>query len=621
MSDLKQIKLRFLDSFRFMAKSLDSLASNLSEFLHIDLNFVDKTDFERNLLKRKCKFPYEYITDIKKLDETQLPPIENFVSLLSGAGITTEEYTHAQTVWNQFGCKNLGDYSDLYLKVDVLLLADIITAFRNTCYRVYNLDPAHYFTSPGLTWDAMLKHTKIKLELLTDFSMLNFIQKGIRGGISQCSHRYAKANNPLVPDFNSAAPITWLMYLDACNLYGYAMLQPLPISGFQWVDNITDFDVTKIADDAEEGYFLDIDASYPEHLHNAHNDLPFLVETRQPPGNEKGEKLLATFLDKINYVIHYRNLKQAIKHGIIIKKINRVLKFKQSAWLKSYIELNTLLRQLATNDFERAFFKLMINAIFGKTLENVMKRIDVKLKTHWENIGRRKGAASLIASTRFKNCTVFSEHLVAIQLRKTKVFYNKPIYVGFSVLEISKLHMYDFFYDFIKVYFPNEMSKLCYMDTDSLTLLLRSENIYNFIKTHSDYFDTSNYSEDNKFGILRRNKAVPGIFKDEYGGKVLQEFIGFRSKMYCHKVVGDKDKKVVKGIRKIVLNNSISFNDFKECLLKTNVVIYVTQVLFHSIKHEMFTTLQNKVCLSAYDNKRFVAEDGIRTYAWGHKNL
>ncbi|XP_071055118.1 uncharacterized protein [Onthophagus taurus] len=408
-------KLRFVDSFRFMASSLDSLAGNLDEFDLINIRKFFPHNDQFRLLSKKGIFPYGYMDSLDKLNVTSLPPKNAFFNKLSFEDITDEQYSHAQTVWEKFNCQNLKDYSDLYLKTDVLLLADVFEKFRQVCFKTYDLDPAHYYTAPGLSWDAMLKFTKIKLELLTDIDQVHFIKKGIRGGISQCSLRSAKANNKYMDDYNHNLPSNFLMYWDANNLYGWAMSQFMPVSNFKW---------------------LNVDIEYPTALHDLHNDLPFLAENLIAPNNrcESERRLIPNLFDKKNYVIHYRNLKQAVAHGLKVHEINRVLSFRQSAWLKSYIDKNTELRQSAKNAFEKDFFKLMNNSVFGKTMENVDKRVDVRLVTSWDDMhtgkaaGRpRLGARSLIAKLNFKSIKVFTETFSAIQMDRLHVVYDKPL--------------------------------------------------------------------------------------------------------------------------------------------------------------------------------------------------
>lgn len=248
---------------------------------------------------------------------------------------------------------------------------------------IYNLDPCQYYTTPGLSWDAMLKTTQIEIELLTDINMHNFIMKGIRGGLVQCVKRHSVANNKYLHDYDPNKKSNYIIYLDVNNLYGYAMSQYIPYKNFEWKEDIKSFNLMNIEPDAEIGYILEVDLEYSESLHDYHNDLPFCAENKRNE-NMKYTKLIADFTHKTNYIIHYRNLQQCLKHGIVLTKIHRILQFNQSDWLKKYIDYNNHFRTLATNDFEKNFFKLLNNAVYGKTMENVDKRKEIKLVCSWK---------------------------------------------------------------------------------------------------------------------------------------------------------------------------------------------------------------------------------------------
>ena len=233
----KLIELRFIDSFKFMSSSLDSLTKILVTGGKKLFGFEDYSEMQYGLLTRKGVYPYEYINSWDPFEETQFPPISAFYSNLNMSSISEEDYQHAQQVWKEFGIHNLGDYHDLYLRTDVVLLANVFEAFRDTYLKHYKLDPAHFYTSPGLAWRACLKRTGIRLELLTDPDMLLMFEQGIRGGITQAVCKYAASNNPYMGDkFNPNEDTIYLQYLDVTNLYGWAMSQPLPTGGFKWTD-------------------------------------------------------------------------------------------------------------------------------------------------------------------------------------------------------------------------------------------------------------------------------------------------------------------------------------------------------------------------------------------------
>ena len=217
--------IQFLDSYNFLPSSLESLVDNLKqkgiENFKILSRFFPEDKLE--LLTRKQVFPYSWFDDYKKLDETSLPPIEAFYNDLNDTPCTLEDYEHAKKVWEVFDMKTFRDYHNLYVTIDVLLLADVFKAFRQFCLETYKLlvDPVHYYTTPSLTWDAMLKYTKVKLELLTDLDQHLMVENGIRGGMCMVGeNRYCRANNPEVPGYNENEPTTWLSYQDVNNLYG-----------------------------------------------------------------------------------------------------------------------------------------------------------------------------------------------------------------------------------------------------------------------------------------------------------------------------------------------------------------------------------------------------------------
>ena len=224
----------FIDSMQFMASSLDILTKNLPEeaFKYAQQVFKDN---KLALKRQKGVYPYDYMDSFEKFNDPILPTKQDFYSMLTNTGITDEQYQHPQEVWSTFRPQNMGQYHDLYLKSDVLLLADVFENFRKTCLENIELDPAHYFTSPGLSWDAMLKMTGIKIELINDIDQYQLIEKGMREGTSYIAHRYGEANNKHMSNYEAEKTSKYLMYLHANNLYGWAMMQYLPYGGFRWL--------------------------------------------------------------------------------------------------------------------------------------------------------------------------------------------------------------------------------------------------------------------------------------------------------------------------------------------------------------------------------------------------
>ena len=302
-------EIRFLDSFKFMASSLESLVGNLGleKLIQTKKEFGEKAE----LLSRKRIYPYDYMNGIKKFSEEKLPQKEEFFSKLNDCGISDEDFDHAQRIWKEFGIKNLGEYHDLYLKSDVLLLADVFEEFRNVCMENYSLDPAWYYTSPGLSWDALLKHSGVSLELLTDPDILLLFEKGIRGGISMISNRFGKANNKFMGEnYDPSQPSKYLAYLDANNLYGWAMMKPLPVGDFKWMDE------KELGHWKDFPCILEVDLEYPRDLHDFHNDYPLAPE-RFKINNV--EKLIPNLWDKEKYIVHHENLKLYLELGLKVK--------------------------------------------------------------------------------------------------------------------------------------------------------------------------------------------------------------------------------------------------------------------------------------------------------------
>lgn len=624
IGEKQSIQIRFLDSFRFMPSSIEKLTANLEpeDFKNLKREYPSKW----NLLTRKGVYPYQYINSLNRFNELTLPSIDSFSTEMNGK-ITTEDYDYAQQIFKEFNCNNLGDYSDLYLKTDVLLLADIFEKFRNICLKHYGLDPAHYFTAPGLSWSAMLKLTEIELELLSDYNMYAFYKRGIRGGIVQSIIKHVKANNQYLNTYDSTKPSDIITYIDANNLYGLALSQNHGYRNFKWIEpdkissTTSDGNIilaTEMFNDNGKGYTLEVDLEYPKELHDLHNDLPFCPEFKKPP-EAKFPKLLCTLEDKKDYVIHYKVLEECIKQGLILKKIHKVIQYDEKDFLKMYIDLNTELRSKAVSEFEKDFFKLMNNSIFGKTMEDIDKRRDVRLLTHWERISQKQGASTLIARPNYHSHKIFSENLVAIQMNRISVLYNKPIYIGFSVLELSKLHMYQFHYNTMQKKYKDNI-QIAYMDTDSFIYKIQSNDFYADIKndlSFSNHFDTSAYPADNRYGIMSKNKKVLGKFKDEVNGDIITEFVGLRSKMYTFTTETDKTVMKAKGVAK---NTVKTFNIELYKAALDNKQILAPMYTFRSVNHTITTQLLNKIALSSNDDKRYLLKDG-KTLAWGHKDI
>ena len=428
--------------------------------------------------------------------------------------------------------------------------------------------------------------------------MLLMVEEGIRGGICHSIHRYTEANNKYIKNYNKNEESSYIQYLDANNLYGWAMSQKLLVNNFKWVKDtsrINEEFIKNYNENSKKGYILQVDVKYPNKFRDLHSDLPFL---RRRMKLDKCKKLVCNFHNKKKYVVHIKSLKQALNHGLKLKSIHRIIEFNKKACLKSFIDMNTELRKLAKDDFEKDLFKLMNNAVFGKTMRNIRNHRDIKLVT------TDKKRNKLVSEPNYHTINYISEDLSIIEMNKTKVKMNKPIYLGLSTLDISKILMYEFWYHYTKPKY-NDNVKLCYIGTDSLIMNIKTNDFYKDIANDVEKrFDTSNY-EVNRPLPTGKNKKVIGLMKDELGRKKITEFVTLRPKAYSYLTDDGKEDKKAKGTKKCVIKIMIKFDDYKNCLLKGKVLLK-SQQRFISKKHDVYTEDINKIALSNNDNKRIV---------------
>ena len=453
--------LRFIDSFRFMNTSLEKLVSFLppDKFSYLDNHFRDYSEEKKQLLHAKGFYPYSYFDDETRFQESALPPIDNWSnSLREGeVSITADDWNHANLVFKTFGCENLGDYHDVYLKTDTLLLACVVEEFRSVCYETYKLDSIQYFSSSHLSGDAFLRTCKADLCLITEREHLEMVENMIRGGVSSVyEKRYLKCNNKYLDNYDPTQDETYGLLVDANNLYGGIMEKlPLPLNSFVTVNTELQH-ILNTSNDSSIGYILEVDLEYPDNLHDSHRDFP-LAPTKEIVSyhdlsswqqdilkkntslhfRSTTKKLVQTMSDKTNYTVHYITLKLYVSLGLKVTKVHRVLQFHQATWLKPYIQLNTLKRQESKNKFEESFYKLMNNSCYGKTLESKRKRVNLTVRSEEE-------VRKVTANHLFQDFKIFDENLAAMITRKRTILWNKPTIVGATILDLAKYHMYNF---------------------------------------------------------------------------------------------------------------------------------------------------------------------------------
>ena len=432
-------------------------------------------------------------------------------------------------------------------------------------------------------------------------------------------------------EYNDKEPSKYIMYLDANNLYGWAMSQYLPTGNFKWLseNEISKIDLEKYKTDGKEGLILEVDLKYPKKLHNLHNDYPIAPEKVKVSSDMLSEyckriadkynistglvsKLTPMLEDKKKYVLHYRNLQLYLDLGLKIKKVHRVLKFNQSPWIKQYIDFNTEKRKNAKNPFEKDFFKLMNNSVFGKTMENLRKRVDVRLVTNEKELNKLTSKPTYVSSK------IFNENLVAVHKIKESLTLDIPAYVGMCILDLSKTLMCDFHYNYIKKKY-NDRAKLLFTDTDSLTCEIEAEDVYKDFWADKDMFDNSDYPESSPY-YYNTNKKIIGKFKDEACGIPITEFVGLKSKMYSYIKDNEKGEKTAKGIKKNIIKNNIKHEDYKRTLINEEQMRHKMKTI-RSNKHQVRSYEINKISLSCFDDKRYIHDNGTSSYAYGHYKI
>ena len=639
-------KFTFIDSYQFLNESLDSLVSSkrrgkndLAEEFPEIAEFVGDDPKKLKLLSRKGKFPFEYVDCMEKLDEEQLPPKEAFYDSLKNQDISMEDYEHCQRVFKVFECRNLMEYMLVYLKSDVLLLNSVFEEYRKISQRKLSMDPARFFSASHFTFQAMLRYTGVELEIIQDLEIVHMIRQSIRGGLSLASKRYLEANDPMMEDYDPERPDVEIVYIDCSNMYGYALKQCLPEKDFRWLTKgeIKNLNVENIEDDDDTGYILECDFEFPESVHDRLKDFVPLLEKMEvapahwspymmkqfaktcKPFKAEPEKLTSHFGPRRHYVIHYVHLKLCLELGINLKRIHRVLAFTQSTWMAPYIDECTRQRQLASSSFESNYWKGLVCSCYGKTVEDVTKRAKVSLITSRLQFLRASRKLN------FKSFNIYDPHFAGMVMKQQIIYMNKPIQVGYTVLEIAKAHMTRFYHLTLKKKLGDDLT-LAYTDTDSFVLELKNQtkSFTEFMYHHKKYFDLSNLPENSPY-YWSGNKRVPGTFKNECPYRVITRFVALRSKVYCMEFDDQeqKDELRLKGLPKVV-TKQLTFEDYYRTLFNSMDVDKPKRHSYHAIrskKQHVYTIKEQKVGLSSWDSKRYILDDGFTTLPYFHKDI
>ena len=642
----------FLDSFAFLSTSLDKLAENLKKsgvdkFTRLKQEFPDQYE----LLAEKGVYFYDYASSFSVFSEKQLPSKDAFYSKLKDESITDQDYERAQKVFKVMKCDSLLDYMELYVKTDTLILCDVFENFRKLCMDYYGLDCCHYMSLPGFSWDAMLKMTGCQIEYMTDIDVYTFIEQNLRGGVTTVNHRHFVANNPYLDDFDPEKPISYAHYVDANNLYGKSMSLKLPVKNFRWLkrEEIDSLDFSKIDPEGETCYIMDVDLTYPENIHDYHNDFPLAVQSKVIPeeqlspfnkqfllaNNEKfkpSRKLCPDLIDKKHFVCSLKNLQLYLTKDLVLEKIHRVLAADQSDFVTPYINFNSAKRQEAKSDFEKDFFKLANNSIYGKFIESLRNRTNVDI------VKDEKTAKRLTSKPQFLGFHVLDEHITVVQSVKRTVTLNKPIACGFIVLENAKYIMGDFWYNVLKPKYDDRI-KLILSDTDSFIYGVHTQDGYEDLYGMRELMDLSGYLKNTPLEKYYdpQNKRVPGKFSDEKPTEVIKEVIALKPKMYsvttkkltCRKANNSNHhcnsqcfyghSVTAKGITK-ASQKLIRHEDYRHVLTSHSTTMTKTKTI-RSFNNKLYSIVVQKRGLSGFDDKKYILNDGIHTISYGHYSL
>ena len=644
---------RFCDSLEHMPVSLEKLVNELNTCYSTDDFKIMKqsiTLFKGNASDIKLKllccgkgiYPYQLANHYLEMEKIKtLPKQKYFYNHLQQKSCTDLEYLHAKKVWSEFRVKNLKEYTMIYNHCDVLLLAEAFYLYRRVILKSFDLDPSHFYGIPTLSFNIMLKYSKIKLDHLSDSRINDFFRHSIRGGVCFIKKRYEKGEWK----FRNQGEQKFIKYLDATNLYGSMMLQKLPYKNFKILNfnELQDLERKLMSNenvdvDGNVSYFLEVDLDYPPYLHKIHEQYPLAPENftvtyedlsffsriqlsccdskKFKKASFSETKLIPHFHARRKYSLHIKNLLYYLKKGLILKKVHFAVKFRQKAWLKKYITHVASLRRTAkenNQDFFGLIMKIIANNTFGKFAQNPEKYVHIEIARTAEQLRK------LSSSPNFLRHKILSENLVLVEMVPDKFEYKFQYAVASTILEFSKLHMYKFFYDTLIPHFHPDIPELMMTDTDSLVFSIKCSD---FISRYQrlPLMDFSNYPKDHCL-YNDKNKMKLGYFKDEFPGHYfITEFIGLRAKLYAYRSLTSDGQFVdyikAKGYNSHAARRNLTFQRFLTCL-QTFQNLKLSYLTFRGYDHSLFTIEQYKNVLSNFDSKVFVHSCNVHTSFYG----
>lgn len=659
--------LQFVDTMAFLKSSLDDLMSRLpaEDFFLLEVEVKKLCEARQiaydssmlSLLTKKGEYPYEWFDCIAKFQETALPPIEAFYSTLKSRPLSEEQYIHAQKVWSTFHCITMQDYAEIYLLVDVMGLTCVFESFRKLTQKAFHLDPAHYFSLPQLTWDAgFVKATlneftleyihsvptirPFEIELFNNTEehtdMFLFSSQMLRGGNAMIgSQREWKKPEEVAGD---PSTIEDAAYLDMNSLYPSAMSERLPVGEFEWETDFESINAsphTFICDtdwfNVDRACYVECDLVVPRELHSYFSQFPLAPENTTVPHewlsdfslnllehtgrkhNSKIKKLVCTLYDKPHYRTHIALLKLYVELGCKVTHIHRLLWFKQKKWIHPFISYCVEQRSKATTKFEENFWKIMMNAFYGKTLQNQKNYVDHTFVFDQVGLLKALNSASYKSVRRLnQNCYIITHH-------KGQAHITSPIIVGNAVLEISKVFMYSFWYKTLGPLFGWKNLTLLMTDTDSLLFVMRGKKMYDMINENEQFkamFDFSELPESHPL-YDAKNRKLLRFFKDECKGHPLIKFCGLAAKMYAYicfylDTLKETTKITAKGISEAVRKQHLTYDCYMKALgdaqhLPPAPPKYAT-IRIGSKNNQLFSMRIMKDGLFAGDTKRYLVD-------------
>ncbi|XP_034242358.1 uncharacterized protein LOC117645912 [Thrips palmi] len=624
--------LQFCDTLQFMPASLDSLINSLAphEFGIFEAHFQAQPADVLKALRQKLPCPYEALTGPEVLSEPRLPPIESFYSSLSESCITQSEYEHALYVFEVMGCQSVGDYLRLYNIVDVLMLACVWHSFVTTNRTNYALDPSHFITAPSYYYQCCLFKSKETLELVQDVNMYWQLNNNIRGGFAGAFKRVCIANNPQVSNYDPQKELTYLGQFDLNSLYTTTQATySMPTSGYRYLSEseLRSFELGRVNNESAVGFLICCDLHYPDDIKEKTRYLPlcptnelvtysmlsgynkkFLqkYKLRFPPGVRK---LLATQLDKKEILLHGEALVFYLRHGLQLTKIHYIIEFKQSFWLRDWVNLNNDLRRSATTTTQSNAAKAACNSgSYGSFLLRKQRFRNVRFE------GSSGGVKKAVRMQLVSGWQIVEDNCVAIETKPRRVVMDRPLIVALCILDLSKIILYRFFYDIFSPLFGPSL-KCAYLDTDSLLLEVQGVDMYKELHKVAEHLDTSNFPTEHPLYDPTGKQKLNRI-KDQYGGRIIRAGYFLRSKLYAIVTEDNEITKKAKGVKKSAVRNRISLADYISCLAQQGRMMHsFTRLDVEGFR--IFTKELNRVSLSSYDDKVFVKMDGT-ILPYGH---